>query len=95
MNHGKAVERCSLQPTLHVRWTRSTCTSGCASTTLTPPEERLDLGTTVVALGRVEQGPNGPVLTGLLLCATWASVLSQPPEPLPNTEPTRSTPRNP
>lgn len=27
-------------------------------------EERLDLGTTVVALGRVEEGPAGPVLTG-------------------------------
>lgn len=27
-------------------------------------EERLDLGTTVVALGRVEEGPSGPVLTG-------------------------------
>jgi hypothetical protein len=98
-------------------------------------EERLELGKTVVVLGRVEQGPSGPVLTGghelevygederkltalkladlagwvlvltgLLLCATWASVLSQPPEPLPNTqpmpiprpsEPPRSTPRNP
>lgn len=27
-------------------------------------EERLDLGATVVALGRVEEGPAGPVLTG-------------------------------
>jgi hypothetical protein len=99
-------------------------------------EERLDLGTTVVALGRVEESPAGLVLTGgpelelygedekaltaikladlggwvllmtgLLLCATWAlSLRSQSDEPLPNMKampiprppaPSPSTPRHP
>ena len=41
-----------------------TSSPGSSDTCTRLREERLDLGTTVVALGRVDEGPRGPVLTG-------------------------------